>query len=336
MMDSILILRPDHIGDVLLTTPALHALRLGFPTAHIAVLVGSWSREILSGNPDVDEIIICNLPWLARGAQAGWRNVITTVRHIRQRNFDTIVNLRVAASTALFAVFCGGRTRWGFDVLKSRWAWTYIVPFDPTCHVVDASLDLVRAIGCPITDPPTLYLFPDEQAHHQADLLLREIVSSFVILNQGAGYLAKCWDPDRWAMVADRIAEQGLTPVFAGSRSEWKAVEAVRRRMRYPSVNIAGRCSLLGFAAVVEKSRCVITVDSAPMHIAVAMRTPVVALFGPTDSRRWGPYPNGCSNIVIEKQGDCRYCKRLKGCRERRCMKMIGVEEVTEAVESLL
>jgi predicted lipopolysaccharide heptosyltransferase III len=335
-MNTILVFRPDHIGDVILTTPVFQALRLGFPHAHIAVLIGSWARDILSGNPDVDETIICNLPGLARAGKARWKVAIAVMNQLRRRRFDAIVNLRTAASTASFSRLCGGETRWGFDVPKARWAWTHSIPFDPTRHVVDAALDLVGAMDCPFSGPANLRLFPDEQARQQAALLLEEISPPFVILHQGAGYPAKLWEADRWHQVADWIAERGFSPVFSGSPAEKDAIDQIRRRMIHPSFNLAGRCDLMSFAEIIGRSSCMVTVDSASMHMAVAMRTPVVALFGPTASRRWGPYPNGCTNIVIEKRGDCRFCKLQKGCAERKCMKMIETTEVIEALEQLL
>ena len=106
--------------------------------------------------------------------------------------------------------------------------------------------------------------------------------------------------------------------------------------MDHTSINLAGHCDLLTFAEVIGRSPCVVSVDSASMHMAVAMQTPVVALFGPTDSRRWGPYPNGCANVVVEKQGDCSFCKCQSGCPERACMKMIETEEVIEAVGQVI
>ena len=334
-MNTILVFRPDHIGDVVLTTAALRALRLGFPRARLSILIGSWSQPILSGNTDIDELIVCDLPGLTRGSRVHWGQVAATIRQLRQRDFSAIVNLRTAASTALFTYLCGGQTRWGFAAPKSRWAGTHTIPFEKTRHVVDASLDLVRAMGCPTPTPAALRLFPDESAQHRAAALLRELSPPFVVLNQGAGHPAKLWEPDRWARVADWVAAHGYAPVFSGSPAEQGAVEAIRHRMDHPSLNLAGRCDLLTFAAVLDRSRFVVTVDSASLHMAVAMQTPVVALFGPTDSRRWGPYANGCPNVVIEKQGTCRYCKRQKGCRARTCMKMIEVDEVIAGLQSL-
>ena len=234
-----------------------------------------------------------------------------------------MINTRTAASTALYSILCGGKSRWGFDSPKSGWAWTHSVPSDTSRHIDDASLDLVKALGCPVPSLPGLSLHPDEVAGNGADLLVREIHGPFVILHQGAGHPAKIWEPDHWAHLADWVAQSGFTPVFTGSAGERTAIQRIQREMSRGSVSLAGRCDLSTFAEVIRRS--LISVDSASMHMAVAMQTPVVALFGPTDSRRWGPYPNGVDNVVVEKRGGCAFCKIEKGCLERSCMKMIGV-----------
>ena len=220
-MDSILVFRPDHIGDVILTTPALQALRRGFPEAHIAVLIGSWARDILAGNPDIDETIICNLPGLVRGGRARWGTPLALMQRLRRRRFDAIINPRTAASTAFFSRLCGGATRWGFDLPKARWAWTHSIAFAPTRHIVDAGLDLVGAMNCPLLDSPKLRLFPDDQARRQAALLLEDIPSPFIILHQGAGHPGKIWEADRWTQLGNWIADRGHTPVFSGSPDDF-------------------------------------------------------------------------------------------------------------------
>lgn len=334
--ERLLVFRPDHIGDVILTTPMLRALRLGFPRTHITILIGSWARDILSGNPDVDEIIVCDLPGLTRGAPVRWRDVLATLWKLRRRRFDAIINPRTSAVTALLSLLCGGGNRWGYDLPKSGWAWSDSIPFDPTCHVVDAMLDLAGAMGCDVPQDAALRLFPDERARHRADVILGTIRSPFVVLHQGAGHPTKIWEPERWAAVADWVAEQGYTPVLSGSAKERDAVQGIRSRMKHEAVNLAGHCDLLTFAEVIGRSRFMVSVDSASMHMAVAMQTPVVALFGPTDSRRWGPYANGCPNVVVEKKGECPFCKRHQGCPERECMKKIPADQVIAAAAQVI
>ena len=334
-MNSILVIRPDHVGDVLLTTPLLEALRKGFPDAKISILVGSWSREVLYRNPDVDEIIVCDLPWLARYKDSSnrWSEVWSTIYHIRKRKFDVIVNPRVAAKSALFSFLCGGRSRWGFDVPKSKWAWTDIVKYDDDKHVVDCYLDIARGLGCPV-DSPTLKLFPSEADETYAEELLRFRMNN-VIISPGAGYESKLWEPERWARVADYVIRKGFEVSFTGTATEIPLIEKIRSCMKERAASLAGRLRILQLASVIKRSVCVLTVDSAPMHIAVAMKTPVIALFGPTLSRQWGPYRNGLPNVVIEKPIECRGCKRTK-CKSKRCMRLIRVSDVVEAFDITL
>ncbi|RLG46814.1 MAG: hypothetical protein DRN92_04520 [Thermoproteota archaeon] len=334
-MSSILVIRPDHIGDVLLTTPLLEALRKGFPDAKISILIGSWSREVLYRNPDVDEIIVCDLPWLARSKDSWskWSRVFITAYHIRKRRFEVTVNPRIAVKSALFSFLCGGKFRWGFDVPKSRWAWTNVVKYNSNKHVVDCYLDIAKNLGCPV-DTPLLKLFPSEADEMYAESLLHD-KHNVVVISPGAGCEARLWEPDRWAKVADYIVENGFKVLFTGTTAERALIERIRSQMRKESVSLAGHLRILQLASVIKRSICVLSLESAPMHIAVAMRTPVIALFGPGNSQQWGPYENGLPNVVVEKPIECRACKKSR-CRSRKCMKLIEVSDVIEAFDNVM
>ena len=331
-IERVLVFRPDHIGDMILTTPLIRALRMGFPGTHLAVLSGSWSRDILVGNDDVDEVIPCDLPGMARYQPAPWGLALATLAWIRQRRFDLVVDTRTACSTALYSLMAGGRIRLGYDGPKCRWAFNRKIPLPDHLHVVDASLDLAASIGCPRPRTPRLMLYPDASARLGADLLLSGVKEPFVILHQGAGHCAKLWNPKRWAETADWVAGLGFEPVLSGNHREREQVEDIRRQMSGSSHNIAGRCDLPTYAEIVSRAHLMISVDSAPVHVAAAMQTPVVALFGPTDSRRWGPYPNGCHNQVLDK----KQTPWTRGSGDPRCMAVHQVGEVASAVEQVL
>ena len=115
-----------------------------------------------------------------------------------------MVNTRTAGSTA-YTFMAGGGLRWGFDAPKSRWACNRTIPLQTNRHVVDANLDLARAIGCPVPSSPTLMLYPDAAAGLGADMLLRSVDTPFIILHQGAGHRSKLWHCERWARVADGV-----------------------------------------------------------------------------------------------------------------------------------
>ena len=328
---KILLLRPDHIGDLILTTPALHAVRQALPNAHIAILVGSWSAAVLDGNPNLDEIIVCDFPWIGQSSHTSWKTLLKTLREIRGRNFDHILNFRVAAKAASFSRLCKGKQRWGFDVAKSRWAWTQTVSYSTDRHVVDNYHDLVNALITSI-DPntlqtqPTFQIFPTPEDENHVDQLLKDTEPP-VVLGAVSRRPEKSWQPDRWAKVADHIAEQGFPIMFSGAPSESEEIETVQSQMNHPSVNLAGQCSLIQFAALLKKSHCIVTLDSSAVHFATAVQTPTVALYGPTSSRHWGPYPNGQPFVVVEPPSHIP--------QNARAMEWIQVHHVTEAFDQL-
>lgn len=323
-VEKILLVRPDHLGDLLLTTPALHALRRGRPKAFISIMVGSWAASLLRGNPDVDEVIVCDLPWLVRAQGGGWAAMGATLRRLRARRFDQIVSFRVAAKAALFSRLCGGGQRWGFDVAKSRWAWTHQVAYNWNGHVVDNYIDLVKAIGA-VSAPPCFRLFPETADQGAVAAFIDD--TPVVVLGVTAGHADKFWLPQRWAAVGDHIAAAGFRVLIGGGPTEGEYVEAVRQGMRSAAASLVGTFDLLQFAGLLQRSFCLVTLDSFPMHLGAAVGVPLVALFGATSSRQWGPYDTGRPRLVIEPPPQIP--------RSAAAMQWISVDHVIEGFEQI-
>lgn len=324
-MTRFLLFRPDHLGDMLHTTPVLYALRQAHPDAHISLLAGSWAAPLLKGNPDPDEIILCNLPWLDRGPSPSWRPLPGIIRQIRHRAFDYVLNFRIAAKAAAFSRLLGGRERWGFDVRKSRWAWTHTVHFDRNRHVVDNYMELARAFGAGDTGVQ-FRVFPDVEDLLPVETLLKNRPPA-VVLGVTSGRPDKAWRPDCWAVVADHIAGRGFCVLLNGGPSERAEVEAVQSQMKMPAESLVGRFSLLQFAGLLRRCAAIVTLDSFPMHLATAAGIPVVALLGPTSSRMWGPYPGAHPGIVVEPPPEIP--------RNARAMAWIQTHHVIDAFERL-
>ncbi len=323
--EKILIFRPDHIGDLLLTTPAVYALRKARPDAHISILVGSWSAALLKGNSDLDDILICDLPWLDRGANASWRPLLPIIRQIRSKQFDRVLNFRVAAKSAAFSRLLRAKERWGFDVLKSRWAWTHVVPYDPNQHVADNYMALARALG---SEDPSVHfrIFPEAVDLSGVDEFMRHSPPA-VVLGITSGRPDKSWLPDRWAQVADHIARDGFRILLNGGPTEEADVQKVQSLMHHPAEGLVGRFSLLQFAALLKRCAAIITLDSFPMHLAAALGIPTIALFGANISTEWGPYPGKHPGIVVEPPPEMP--------RNARAMQWIQVAHVIDAYDRL-
>ncbi len=324
--EKILIFRPDHIGDLLLTTPALYALRQAKPDAHISALVSSWSSPILTGNPDIDDILICNLPWLDRSANPSWWSLLPIIRQIRSQQFDRILNFRIAAKAAAFSRLLGAKERWGFDVLKSRWAWTHAVTYNPNQHVVDNYMALARAYTRSEDTPVHFRIFPETTDLSSVGEFMHNSPPA-VVLGVTSGRPDKSWLPDRWAKVADHIAKDGFRILLNGGPTEETDVLMVQSLMHHPAENLVGRFSLLQFAGLLKRCAAIITLDSFPMHLAAALGIPTIALFGANSSTLWGPYPGNYPRIVVEPPPEIP--------RNAQAMKWIQTTHVIDAYNRL-
>jgi ADP-heptose:LPS heptosyltransferase len=322
---KILLFRPDHMGDLLLTTPVLYALRKANPDAHLSILVGSWAVSLLKGNPDPDEIIVCDLPWLDRGPTPSWRPLFPIINQIRSQQFDHILNFRIAAKAAAFSRLLGAKERWGFDVKKSRWAWTHTVPYDTEHHVVDNYMGLVSALG--VADPDVHFrIFPETEDLSTVDEFMHNSPPA-VVLGVTSGRPDKSWLPDRWAAVADHLVEKGFRILINGAPSEGDEIQAVQSRMNHKAESLVGHFSLLQFAGLLKKCTAIITLDSFPMHLAAAVSTPTIALMGANSSKQWGPFPGKHPSAVVEPPPEIP--------RNAQAMKWIQIDHVIDAFDRL-
>lgn len=321
---KILIFRPDHLGDMLLTTPAIFALRQAYPNAHITLLSGTWAAPILKGNPDINTHITCNLPWLDRTGAPSWSPIPSIIRQVRAQNFDHVFNFRVAAKAAAFSRVLGAKERWGFDVSKSAWAWTQKIPFHENQHVVDNYMTLMKAAGVENTHVQ-FRIFPETEDLTPVDQLLDNLPPA-VVLGVTSGRPDKAWMPDRWAKVADHISEQGFQVLLNGGPSEGSEIDKVQSLMKHQAVSLVGKFSLLQFAGLLKKCRAMLTLDSFPMHMGAAVQIPTIAIMGANSSLQWGPYPGAYPRIVVEPPPEVP--------RDEKAMATIQPERVIEAFNS--
>ncbi|WP_447973287.1 putative lipopolysaccharide heptosyltransferase III [Nitrospira sp. Kam-Ns4a] len=335
-MKNILIIKLRYIGDVLLATPVLRALRDGFPATRLTMLVNRGTEDVLRHNPDLDDVLVVERGRL--GAQ------LRFARDLRRRRFDVVVDLTDADRSALLARLTGAPIRIGFNE-ERRWRgllYTAVVPERPaTEHRVDHDLAALRLLGlAPKTAPLVLRTAPgDDEA---AGRILAEAgvppdgSQPLVLFQPGARYWFKAWPVERFAELADRLAERcGCRVLIGGSAADRPTAEAIRARARSAPAVLAGRTTLLELVAVLKRCALFVGNDNGPMHMAAALGIPVVALFGPSDPAVWGPRGNRAE--VLYKGLDCRRCFHPSCVRgEESCMKLISVDEVFAAATKLL
>ena len=329
---NILAIKLRYLGDVLLATPTLHALKTAYPTARLSVLVNRGTDAVLRANPDVDEIIPLDRGSILQQTRFVWE--------IRRRRFDTVVDLTDGDRAAFLTRITGARVRIGFNA-EERWTgrcYTTVVRPDAEGHRIERDLAALVPLGVASRDGvPRLWLTPEDEAKVEqlAGQLGLARDRSWVVLQPGARYWFKAWPPERFAELGDRLNDRfGCQILVGGSPDEEPLTQSVVRHAKSRPVAIAGRSDVRTLAALLKRSALFVGNDTGAMHIAAAVGTPVVGLFGPSNPREWGP--RGSPAEVIYKGLDCRICFHPT-CRrgEENCMKLITVEEVMAACQRL-
>ena len=335
---NILMIKLSAIGDVIHTLPALAALRKKFPDAHITWVIEEAAADLIMDHPALDRVIISRRKSWLNDLKTGRfgrpvKEFIEFVQTLRDRPYDLVIDFHGLFKSAVIVLLSGGRRKLGYDSMQELSGLFYNekIPEDMKKHAVDRYLDFLRYLGADVETPEFIIPVGKDRQTHAASLLQAEgidIEKPFVAVSPVALWETKLWSNHQFAWLCDRIIRDMKVPVvFTGS--EEKAIEGIQTFMTMPSVNLAGRTSLRDLAQLYQKAALLITTDSGPMHLAAAMKTPVVALFGPTDPQRTGPYGDG--HIVVRRELPCSPCFS-KTCETKRCMRDITVEEVFEAV----
>jgi heptosyltransferase-2/heptosyltransferase-3 len=345
--ERFLIIRPDHLGDALLTTPAIQALRRSAPRAEIHALVGDWAASVMAPFPDIDLVLTLPFPGFTRQRASSsptspyllaWR----AARHLRRLRYNAALICRPDHWWgALVAFLAGIPRRIGSDHPD-------VVPFLTDSvqrqheHAVMQSARLVERLTNAALRPDDLPLtFPvdaDDRAWvdgylDEWGLNPREPIFA---VHPGSGTWVKQWDEAEWAVVADTLADEWeATPVFTGSESELTLIRRIAGRMRTTPCIMAGDTRVGTLAALYERARVVLGPDSGPLHLAAAVGVPTVALFGPADPVEFATWGRRSRHIVLYSGIACRPCRVLDWSgddpRFHPCVREITTARVLEA-----
>ncbi len=349
---NILIVKLSAIGDVVHTLPSLAALRRLYPQAHITWVIEAAAADLITGHSCLDRVLVSHRKRWRREAKRGritkiMGEIASFIHELRSRPYDLVIDFHGLFKSAVLVGLSGGVRKLGYDSMQEGSGLFYNekIPEDMAKHAVDRYLDFpayleVQAGKAAVAGPPPTFNIPwDDHNEQNVTFLLAknhlDEEAPFVAINPVALWPTKLWREDLFAALADRIAQElGIPVVFTGSRDEQPYIDAVMQHVPAGLIlNLAGQTSLKDLACLYRRAALVVTTDSGPMHIAAAVGTTVVALFGPTDPRRTGPY--GSRHAVIRKELPCSPCFR-KTCPTRECMEGITVEEVWEGVKEKL
>ncbi len=336
----ILVVRTDRLGDVILTLPVFNALRRRFPGAHLAILAGRYAGAIVEGYAPVDEIL-----WYDEGG--GRRVPFRAMRAIlRSARFDAAVIVHPTLRLALLAFLARIPVRIGsgyryYSFLFNRRVYAHRKTAER--HELEYNMDLLAPLGCDTAarKPLDVVLDIPRTARERASAILEEagVAGKFVVIHPGSGGSARDWPVGNFSLLARRIVPgMNLRVVVTGTEAEFPLAEAVARAVSPPGVNLAGKLGLKELAAVVEKASLFVSNSTGPLHVAVAVGTPVVGLFprirvmGPG---RWGPYTDNARVLVPDGPPECDQCTGKPGSA-CACMAGITVDAVFAAAAELL
>lgn len=343
-VDRILVVRLDAVGDVLLSEPAIAALRRRYPTAQLHAIVGPQSRDILAWNPHLDHLWVYRAPWHAAwwGQRIQWRRELAQLwailRQLRSQRYDLGIELRGDPRDIIFTVLAGPRTVIGSGIRGGGLLLDRRGPDRTGQHRVHFNLAIAAAAGAdPTPHAPQLHLLPEVRQRVQR---WTEGPGELIALHLGAGFESKQLPIETFVEVARLLYERGEQRVIVliGGPNERALAERFKELYTGPVIDAVGKTSLQETAAILERCRLFIGNDSGPMHLAAAVGTPVVACFGPSLPSEYGPF--AVPHRIVETELWCRPCDHVHCVQpeERKylCMTSIQAAQVVRAAQELL
>ena len=335
---KILVINLMHIGDLLLVTPILRTLRTQFPQAHIALLADKKLQDLVKNNQNINELITID----KKGQDDGFWPYLRFAWKLRQCRFDWVINLHQNERASFLAAFSGAKTIVGYATAVLRHCFTkYMLNRKAEKHQIESHFDVLsELLGLPERDDQGLEIWLDAGAKEDGAVIWQREVRHerpVVGLNIGASWPTKRWRHEHFAKLAERLIERGYGIAFFGGPMDEELVEETRALMKpavQESVSVfTGKLSLMQLAAVLPFCRVLVTNDSGPMHVAVAMGVPLVTMFGASPVPGFYPYSN--TSVLIQSSEPCHPCGSHH-CEHHSCMWKISVEQVEKETLRLL
>jgi heptosyltransferase-2 len=334
----ILIVQTAFLGDVILTTPLIKGLRGLFPDSSISFLLIPETKRLLDNNPHLNEVITYD-----KRKNGGVGAFLHIMEEVKKRNFDLAVIPHRSFRSALLTYLARISQRIGFDKSAGSILFTRKVTYRSDIHEVERNLSLVSQFNpLPVDSSPELFPSADDLSFARQQLFDSGIQEGdkMVAIAPGSVWATKQWLPERFAKVSDLLLSQaGIKVVLLGSDEDRALCDKITDLMKEKPLNLAGKIDILQTAALISLCSVLLSNDSAPVHLASAMKKPVVAIFGSTVPG-FGFIPYKVSHLIIQKDLTCRPCgiHGKRKCPEKhfKCMKEITAEEVFRAVLSLI
>ncbi len=312
---KILIIKLSSLGDVIHTLPAATSIKNGFKEAKVFWLINSKYKELIENSKTIDEII---------EVDGKIESFFRAISKIRREKFDLLIDFQGLFKTGIISFLSGARRKIGFDKTKEL-AHIFLdekpISQKENIHAIKRYLKICEYLGV-----KPIYQFPieiGEKERKKIDELLSDI-GPFLIINPFARWESKVWEIERYIELSEMIKEKlKITPIFTGAKDEEPLFFEMKKYLKDPFFLFG--LSLKELCCLFLKSICVICPDTGSMHLAAALKVPTISLFGPTSPKKTGPFGEG--HIILKKDIDCSPCFK-KVCNDKRCLKMITVDEV--------
>lgn len=325
-----------HLGDLTLTTPFIHALRNAAPDAHITFLADEKLKDVVLHNPYLDEVITID----KKGRDNSLLALVACARKLSGMDFDVLINLHPNERCSFICALTKAKVRAGTTHTLFKPLWDVFTPLNRKIHAADMYLNVLEQLGVKEIKHNGLEIFPSEEHIKQAENFWREngVFGSDKLIgfNIGSAVVTKRWAPERFAQVADILAEKGYKPVFFGGTMDEEMVQAAVGKMHTIPVVATGAFTIGTLAAAMRRCSLIITNDSGPMHVAISQKVPIVAMYGPSSPKLYGPYTEDA--IIVTAQPPCLGCASgmKHKCDDMQCMTRLTIEQVVQAAEQML
>jgi ADP-heptose:LPS heptosyltransferase len=345
----ILALRLDRLGDLVMTLPALAALRKLAVDAEIELAVGSWNKDLAHRLTFVDGVRVVDAPWAAWGQEASWSAAARALQEAGRP--DLVIDFQGDIRAILLMAKTGAPLRAGFGDTGGAYLLTHRGPWDESRSWYRQNMDLLEVLFpgevFPNIIEPLNFLTNTDRERSRELIVESGLGASsrpWIGVHPSSGRAIKQWAVDKFAALCDRLQEATSgTILLTGSASDRGLVEQVASRTRVDALQMVGGAGVRDFAAVVERLDLFITGDTGPMHIAHAVGTPNLAIFGPSDPVRYGPEGPSDKRVVIRQPLYCSPCNMIRKppreCTQARapeCLDGISVDQVLKSSMILL
>ena len=330
---NILIIKPSSLGDIVLALPALSALRDTFPEAKITWLVRPEFAPILNNHPALTDIILFDRKLLGKAwfKPAAFSALISLIRHLRNQKFDAVIDLQGLFRTACLSWLTGCKKRFGMANARefAPLFYTHKVPQNPECtHLVDYYLKIAKTAGA--VEAEAKFVFPQNSAANDSvnKLLTSHGINrdNYAVFIPGSAHKDKCWPQENFAALADKISSRFDLPIItAGTSSETVIAEKIKKLANTPITNFAGLTNLNELVDLLRSAKIVISNDTGPGHIAAALGSPLVLMYGWSNPARITPYNRKHCALGIDLYTRGR---NIKSTNPKHSVKNITIDEV--------